>query len=87
MWRLNWIHPFRDGNGRTSRAISYLVLAVRLGMQLVGTMTIADQIVADKNPYYAALDAADDAWRLGVLDVSMMESLIEDFLTTQLSSI
>ena len=26
MWRLNWIHPFRDGNGRTSRAVSYLVL-------------------------------------------------------------
>ena len=20
-WRLNWIHPFRDGNGRTSRAV------------------------------------------------------------------
>ena len=26
MWRLNWIHPFLDGNGRTSRAVSYLVL-------------------------------------------------------------
>lgn len=23
MWRLNWIHPFADGNGRTSRIISY----------------------------------------------------------------
>lgn len=23
MWRLNWIHPFADGNGRTSRAVSY----------------------------------------------------------------
>lgn len=22
MWRLNWIHPFADGNGRTSRIIS-----------------------------------------------------------------
>lgn len=22
MWRLNWIHPFADGNGRTSRAVS-----------------------------------------------------------------
>jgi Fic family protein len=21
MWRLNWIHPFVDGNGRTSRAV------------------------------------------------------------------
>jgi hypothetical protein len=24
MWRLNWIHPFADGNGRTSRIISYV---------------------------------------------------------------
>ncbi|MDH5529741.1 MAG: Fic family protein, partial [Paracoccaceae bacterium] len=26
MWRLNWIHPFADGNGRTSRILSYMVL-------------------------------------------------------------
>ena len=25
MWRLNWIHPFVDGNGRTSRAVSSCV--------------------------------------------------------------
>jgi hypothetical protein len=24
LWRLNWIHPFTDGNGRTARALSYL---------------------------------------------------------------
>jgi len=28
MWRLNWIHPFADGNGRTSRALSYLILCI-----------------------------------------------------------
>ncbi len=26
LWRLNWIHPFTDGNGRTARATSYLAL-------------------------------------------------------------
>jgi fido (protein-threonine AMPylation protein) len=31
MWRLNWIHPFVDGNGRTTRAVSYYVLCCRLG--------------------------------------------------------
>lgn len=35
MWRQNWIHPFFGGNGRTSRAISYLALCVRLGFVLV----------------------------------------------------
>jgi hypothetical protein len=24
MWRLNWIHPFADGNGRTARMTSYV---------------------------------------------------------------
>jgi Fic family protein len=31
LWKLNWIHPFTDGNGRTARAISYLLLCLRLG--------------------------------------------------------
>ena len=40
MWRMNWIHPFNDGNGRTARVVSYLVLCVCLGTRLPGTMTI-----------------------------------------------
>jgi Fic family protein len=39
MWRLNWIHPFADGNGRTSRIISYVVLSIRAGAILPGTPT------------------------------------------------
>lgn len=34
MWRLNGIHPFEDSNGRTSRAISYLVLCAGLKLLL-----------------------------------------------------
>jgi Fic/DOC family len=40
LWKLNWIHPFTDGNGRTARAISYLLLCLRLGYRLPGTNTI-----------------------------------------------
>lgn len=29
LWRLNWIHPFDDGNGRTSRIVSYIVMLVQ----------------------------------------------------------
>lgn len=42
MWRLNWIHPFADGNGRTSRIVSYVVLSIRAGYVLPGTPTIPD---------------------------------------------
>src|SRR3546814_17294830 len=63
MWRLNWIHPFTDGNGRTSRALSYFVLCAKVGYRLPGHETLPEQIAADKAPYSAALEAADLKWR------------------------
>jgi prophage maintenance system killer protein len=30
LWKMNWIHPFADGNGRTARAVSYVVLSLKL---------------------------------------------------------
>lgn len=86
MWRLNWIHPFRDGNGRTSRAVSYLVLTIRLGQILGGEPTIPDQIVDNKLPYYDALDDADAHWRDSRLDLTVMQRLIERLLEKQLDS-
>ena len=74
MWRLNWIHPFVDGNGRTSRIISYLVLCAKLGYRLPGTKTIPERIAENKRPYYMALEAADRAWKEGRVDVSEMEN-------------
>lgn len=88
MWRLNWVHPFVDGNGRTSRAVSYLVLCVKLGYPLPGTRTIPEQIAADKKPYYAALEAADVAFKeTGKPDVSELESLLENYLSAQLVAV
>jgi Fic family protein len=87
MWRLNWIHPFSGGNGRTSRATSYLVLCAKLGYRVPGTSTIPEQIVANRQPYYEALDAADAAWGNGVTDLGAMEALLEHALAVQLSSV
>jgi Fic family protein len=86
MWRLNWIHPFADGNGRTSRAISYLGLCCGYGFELPGTVTVPDLIVKNRIPYYHALDAADSAWRTGKVDTDKMQKLIADLLERQLES-
>lgn len=85
MWRLNWIHPFADGNGRTSRITSYVVLSARARAELIGTPTIPDQIVDNRQPYFEALDAADAACAEGRLDLSKMEQLLGRLLANQLA--
>lgn len=85
MWRLNWIHPFSDGNGRTSRMVSYLVLSVKIGILLPGRNTIPDQIVDNRTPYFNALEAADKAASQGIVDLGEMEALIERMLAVQLA--
>jgi len=84
MWRLNWIHPFADGNGRTSRIASYVVMTIRAGQKMPGTPTIPEQIVGNRQPYFAALEAGDAAAADGTIDVSLMEQLIESLLAKQL---
>ncbi|MBM6581072.1 Fic family protein [Microvirga sp. BT689] len=86
MWRLNWIHPFADGNGRTSRILSYVVLSIRAGGIPPGTPTIPDLIVENRQPYFSALDAADEAWSQDRIDLSVMEELLENLLAKQLTS-
>jgi Fic family protein len=85
LWRLNWIHPFVDGNGRTARAVSYLVLCVGMGYRLPGRKTIPEQISEDKTPYYRALEIADEGFaKTDQPDLSAMEQLIEGLLAKQL---
>jgi hypothetical protein len=84
MWRLNWIHPFDDGNGRTARALSYLVLLAKLNTLLPGTPTIPEQIAADKGPYYDALEDADHNSIDDQPNVSSLEQLLESMLINQL---
>ena len=86
MWRLNWIHPFADGNGRTSRILSYVVLSIRAGTVLPGTPTIPDLIVDNRNPYFEALDEADANWAAGKIDLSKMEELLGGLLARQLAA-
>ena len=88
LWKLNWIHPFVDGNGRTTRVTSFLVLCVRLGYRVPGTNTIPEQISRDKNPYYRALELADAALdKQNKIDVTVMENLVDALLTKQLASV
>ena len=84
MWRLNWIHPFTDGNGRTSRAFSYYVLCCKVGYRLSGNNTVPEQIAGNKQPYYDALEAADIQYEQGQTDLSSLEKLLDECIAAQL---
>ncbi|MEO8050876.1 MAG: Fic family protein [Acidobacteriota bacterium] len=84
LWRLNWIHPFTDGNGRTARAVSYLVLCLRIGHPLYGSNSVPGQISQDKTPYYDALEEADMAYADGHINVARIETLLDTLLARQL---
>ncbi|HEX8622937.1 MAG TPA: Fic family protein [Allosphingosinicella sp.] len=84
MWRLNWIHPFDDGNGRTSRAVAYLVLCARTKARLPGRITIPELIAQNKGPYYDALEKIDVSCSGEEFDLAPMTNLLEGYLAEQL---
>lgn len=59
LWRITWIHPFRDGNGRTAFAFAYGCLCLKLGALLPETVTVLDQMLADPAQCNGPLGAAD----------------------------
>jgi len=64
-----------------------MVLCVKLGYILPGKKTIPDQIAGDKAPYYKALEAADNAWEAGEIDLTAMKQLLSSMLAQQLLEI
>lgn len=84
LWRLNWIHPFVEGNGRTARAACYFLLCVRSGFLLPGKKTVPERIRENRRGYEAALLKADRAWDDGHLDFREMESYLADLVQAQL---
>jgi Fic family protein len=78
LWRLNWIHPFIEGNGRTARAVCYYLLCVRSGSLLPARKIVPERIREDRKAYERALIAADRAWDEGHLDFTAMEDYLVD---------
>ncbi len=85
LWRLNWIHPFIEGNGRTARAACYYLICLRYGGLLPGKKTVPERIRENRPDYYAALQEADRHWADGQFNVDALAAYLEDLLGAQLS--
>jgi len=62
LWRLNYIHPFINGNGRTARAVAYFILCIQLGGALPGEKILPVLIHENRHEYVEALQVADAAY-------------------------
>ncbi|MCH8049529.1 Fic family protein [Patescibacteria group bacterium] len=68
LWKLNFIHPFINGNGRTARALCYFVVCVKSGGLLKGDTALPDLIRANRAEYVTLLKEADKGHKDGVPD-------------------
>lgn len=86
LWRLNFIHPFINGNGRTARAACYFVLCLKSNRWLPGT-TILPELIRGRRPeYVAALQAADASIAAGPLNLGQLHALLSLLIAEQLQS-
>ena len=87
LWRLNWIHPFRNGNGRTARELSYLVLSVKFGGIIPKKNSIIEQIMTMKPAFESALGECDSAFKQTQnydASVGPMVAFLHELFTRQL---
>jgi fido (protein-threonine AMPylation protein) len=87
LWRMNYIHPFINGNGRTARASCYFVLCIKLGGWLPGSPILPELIREHREEYIAALKSADQMFpSVGVpTALTQLHGLLSRLLGQQLS--
>lgn len=84
LWRLNYIHPFINGNGRTARAAAYFVLCLKAGGWLPGVTILPELLRRRRDDYVAALQQVDAS--LPNLDLGPLHALLSALLNEQLDT-
>ena len=85
LWRLNWIHPFVEGNGRTARAACYYLICLRQGRLLPGKKIVPERIRENRERYYSALEEADRHWNEGNFNINALAEYLSELLKGQLT--
>ena len=80
LWRLNHIHPFINGNGRTARVACYFVLCLKLEKLLPGTKIIPELLNQNHAEYELALQQADQG------GFALLHNLLHRLLKEQIES-
>ncbi|GCE90914.1 filamentation induced by cAMP protein fic [Komagataeibacter diospyri] len=92
-WRLNYIHPFINGNGRTARAACQYVIGLKNDNLLKGKKTLSESLKENRNKYIDGLISADMSFRLAgctnpeKVDLTNLCNLLDHLITEQLKQI
>jgi Fic family protein len=86
LWKLNHIHPFINGNGRTARAACYFVLCLASGGPIAGAPILPELLKRDRPEYVDALKAADASLVAGNLELGPLHALVARLLNEQIQS-
>jgi Fic family protein len=83
LWKLNHIHPFVNGNGRTARAACYFILCMKLGKWIDGNPILPELIRKRRADYVKALETATNSAANGVPNLRPLHALLEELLQEQ----
>jgi hypothetical protein len=89
LWRITWIHPFHDGNGRTAIAFAYACLCLKLGAWLPGRETVVDLIRADPARCQNVLRMTDQALAHPTDEPNLggVKAYLDDLLLRQMQTV
>jgi Fic family protein len=80
LWKLNRIHPFVNGNGRTARVTCFFVLCLKVGGWIDMDVLLPELIKANHDEYVAALKHADASLLSEALDLGPLHVMLSRLL-------
>jgi hypothetical protein len=87
LWRLNNIHPFINGNGRTARASCYFVLCLKSGALLPGATILPELILQNREDHVAALQIAHETFAaIGEPNLAPLHAIVTRLVDQQMQS-
>lgn len=84
LWKINYIHPFINGNGRTARAACHFVLCVKLGNWLPGHTILPELLRQNRDEYVKCIRLVDASLLTGKLDLAPLHEMVSRLLDEQL---
>lgn len=87
LWRLNWVHPFEQGNGRTSRALCYFLICQGYDLWFPGSRLLPELIKATNDEYNGLLAQTDSSLAAGRLNLNPIQEYLARLMDEQIESI